>query len=70
MLRTAALPDEQRQRLRALVNERGESRVVNELEIPRATLSRILADLPVRPGTRLMVEARLRELDAEAVAHA
>ncbi len=54
---------EDRDRLKRIVDAVGEGRAVALVGLPRATLGRVLADLPVRAGTRLALKQSLNDLD-------
>jgi hypothetical protein len=55
------------QRVRRMVEELGEARTAEQLGVGRATVARVVANLPLRAGTRSL----LREaLGAEAGDHA
>jgi hypothetical protein len=54
---------ETRERLRARVDAVGEAAASAELRFPRQTMVRVLAGLPVREGTRALLEQRLADFD-------
>jgi hypothetical protein len=62
---TKALDHERRARLFALVQDRNETAVISALGISRSTLARALAGLALYPGTRLMIETRMVEIEAK-----
>jgi len=62
--RTCPVSAEDREQLRKVVSEVGEGRAVELTRIPRSTLVRVLADLPVRAGTRIALRQTLHGLAA------
>jgi hypothetical protein len=56
------LPPALRNRLAAFVERNGEKAAIDQLGIPRNTLSRCLAGLPCYSGTHALVAARLAEV--------
>jgi hypothetical protein len=62
--RTCPVSADDREQLRKIVSERGESRAIELTRIPRSTLGRVLAELPVRAGTRIALRQALHELAA------
>lgn len=57
--RTCPVPAEDRARLRQIVDQEGEGRAIEISRLPRSTMTRVLADLPVRPGTAAMLRQSL-----------
>ena len=47
--------------VRALVDQGSEARAATELGVSRQTLARIIAGLPVQPGTAALVRERMTE---------
>lgn len=60
-----AVPDDARGRVAALVGELGERLAAERLGVGRATLTRLVAGLPVRAGTLALVRAWEKEKGAE-----
>jgi hypothetical protein len=60
------LPEIDRERVRLLVEQRGEGATAEALGIERRTVARCLAGLPLYPGTRALVRERLAELREHA----
>lgn len=58
----APLASQLRRALAKLVEESGERKVAERLRTDRKTVARCLAGLPVRAGTRALVELALQEL--------
>jgi hypothetical protein len=58
------LSEPQRVRVLGLVERFGESVAAQKLGIERRTLARVLAGLPLYPGTRALVGQRLEGADA------
>lgn len=61
--RTCPVETEDHERLKRLVSRVGEGKTVELTGIPRATLGRILAELPVRAGTRIALRQTLSEIE-------
>jgi hypothetical protein len=61
--RTCPVSAEDRERIKRIVSEVGERRAVELLGIPRTTLGRALAELPVRSGTRIALRQTLSEIE-------
>ncbi len=64
--RTRPVASEDRERLRDIVKQHGEAQTVTLTGIPRSTIGRVLAELPVRAGTQIALRQALRELDEGA----
>jgi hypothetical protein len=64
--RTVPVAAEDRQRLKALVLKVGQKRAVELVGIPQSTLERVLAELPVRAGTRIALKQGLQGIDGGA----
>lgn len=65
MLRRYTAPAELRDRVRALLEARGEVETVDLLGVSRHTLTRLLAGLGVRRGTLAIVERSFERLDRQ-----
>ncbi len=61
--RTCPASIEDRKRLREIVEQHGEAQAVALTGIPRTTLDRVLAALPVRAGTQIVLRQALQEID-------
>lgn len=61
---TAPAPTEDRQRIAAVIVEHTEAGAARLLGINKATLTRILSGLPIRPGTLELARARLAAMKA------
>lgn len=64
MARGAPLPEYLRSRLAAIVSRDGEHRAVALLGVPRSTLARALAGLPLLAGSHALIRARLDFVEA------
>lgn len=58
-MNTAPLPEPDRARLEALVASEGEAATIRKLAVPKNTVTRALARLPIRPGSVLIIRAAL-----------
>ena len=56
----APLADDEIAALRALLKERGETRVCAEAQVSRPTLTRGMAGLPVQRGSRALLRSYIR----------
>jgi hypothetical protein len=61
--RTCPVEAEDLKRLRKIVAA-GEGRAVELVGIPKSTIGRCLAELPVRAGTRIALRQKLNELES------
>ncbi len=55
-----------REKVRALVRQRGASAAARDLGMPRETVLAVGADAPVRDGTLALAAERLQRLEARA----
>jgi hypothetical protein len=60
--RTSPVSDDDRAQVAKIVDEQGEGEAERLLELPRATLSRVLAHQSVRAGTRLVLRQALERI--------
>ncbi len=54
----------ERRRLKSLLAESGERKLLDQIGLSRSSLARVLAGLPVRRGTLELVRAGLRKFEA------
>jgi DNA invertase Pin-like site-specific DNA recombinase len=64
----APLTEEQRARIKRLVDRVGETEAARRLGLPRQTLARALAGLGLRRGTAVLFIQQLDALDAQRAA--